>query len=83
MKIQTITIMLLPDNIHPKNSIYYNGALVLDIVRQHKRLSIADLYFQLKKDNDVSFSILVLSLDWLYLIDAVIVNNKGEIQLCS
>jgi hypothetical protein len=75
--------MLLPDNIHPENSIYYNGALVLDIIQQHKRLSIFDLYLKLREETDVSFPILVLCLDWLYLIDAVNVNKKGEVKLCS
>lgn len=75
--------MLLPDNIHPKNSIYYNGALVLNVVQQHKQLNIVDLYLKLREANDVSFQILVLCLDWLYLIDAVKVNNKGEVKLCS
>jgi len=75
--------MLLPNNIHPENSIYYNGALVLDIMHQHKQLDIVDLYIKLRNENDISFPVLVICLDWLYLIDAVNINNKGEVKLCS
>lgn len=75
--------MLLPDNIHPKNSIYYNGALVLDVMQQYKRLSIVDLFLKLQEKKAVTFPVLVLCLDWLYLIDTVEVDNKGEVRLCS
>ena len=75
--------MLLPDNIHPKNSIYYNGALVLDVMQQYKRLSIVDLFLKLQEKKVVTFPVLVLCLDWLYLIDTVEVDNKGEVRLCS
>lgn len=75
--------MLLPDNIHPKNSIYYNGALVLDVMQQYKRLSIVDLFLKLQEKKAITFPVLVLCLDWLYLIDTVEVDNKGEVRLCS
>jgi hypothetical protein len=75
--------MLLPDNIHPKNSIYYNGALVLDVMQQYKRLSIVDLFLKLQEKEAITFPVLVLCLDWLYLINTVEVDNKGEVRLCS
>ena len=75
--------MLLPDNIHPKNSIYYNGALVLDVMQQYKRLSIVDLFLKLQEKETITFPVLVLCLDCLYLIDTVEVDNKGEVRLCS
>mgnify|MGYP003291661820 CR=1 FL=1 len=74
--------MLLPDNIKPENSIYYNGALVLKIVQREKHISVADLYIDLRKQIDLSFSTLLLSLDWLFLIDCVVVQD-GEVSLCS
>lgn len=75
--------MLLPDNIQPKNSIYYNGALVLEIMQKYKALNIFDLFLLFKQKKEVTFPVLILCLDWLYLIDAVIVDAKGEVQLCS
>ncbi|WP_317235695.1 ABC-three component system middle component 6, partial [Flavobacterium psychrophilum] len=32
---------------------------------------------------NMSFSIFILCLDWLYLIDVAKINSKGKIILCS
>jgi hypothetical protein len=75
--------MLLPDSIHPKYSVYYIGALLLKTLQQNGAMSVADLYVTLKNDSDISFKLYLLSLDWLYLINAAQINNKGDIVLCS
>ena len=77
------TTMLLPDNIHPENSVYYNGALVLELIQQYKRIELAELYILVKEKQNMSYPILILCLDWLYLLNAAIINKKGEICLCS
>lgn len=75
--------MLLPDNIHPENSIYYNGAIVLELIQQHKCIELTELYILVKEKQNISYPILVLCLDWLYLLNVAIVNKKGEVCLCS
>jgi hypothetical protein len=75
--------MLLPDNIHPQNSVYYNGAIVLRFLQERKRQSILDLYQTVKAVQNLSFSLFILCLDWLYLINAAKLNSVGEIELCS
>ena len=74
--------MLLPDNMRPENCIYYNGAIVLKVLQTEKKISVVDLYCRLREQYRMSFAILQLCLDWLYLIDCVIVKN-GEVELCS
>lgn len=74
--------MLVPDNIRPEDTIYFNGAKVLQVILEEKRLTIADLYVMLKKKSDISFATMLLCLDWLYLMDCVEV-NEGEVVLCS
>lgn len=74
--------MLLPDNMHPELSIYYNGSLVLGELKKLDNRSITDLYKKVKINNDMSFSTFMLCLDWLYLIEAVKINKRGYIQLC-
>ena len=74
--------MLVPDNTRPEDTIYYNGAIVLQVILKERRLALADLYVILKKESDISFAMMMLCLDWLYLIDCVEVNN-GEVVLCS
>lgn len=75
--------MLLPDNIHPDNSIYYNGAFVLQSLQRKNVQTLLELYYDVKQNKNISFSVFVLCLDWLYLIDIAKINNKGEIKLCS
>lgn len=75
--------MLLPDNVHPELSIYYNGAVVLRNLKKKKGQPVMELFECVKEENDMSFSIFVLSLDWLYLIDTVKVNTSGVVELCS
>lgn len=75
--------MLLPDNIHPELSVYYNGALVLEELQVNSVLSIMDLYQKTKNKKAMAFSIFVLCLDWLYLIEAAKLNEKGEVELCT
>lgn len=74
--------MLVPDNIRPEDTIYFNGAKVLQVMLEEKRLALAELYVILKKTSEISFATMLLCLDWLYLMDCVEVNN-GEVVLCS
>ncbi len=74
--------MLLPDNIHPELSIYYNGALLLGELKRMDNQPIISLYQNVKAKNGISFPTFILCLDWLYLIEAAQVNEKGDITLC-
>lgn len=75
--------MLLPDNIHPELSIYYNGFKVMEELKVTSKQPIFDLYQKVKSKNNISFPTFVLSLDWLYLIDLAKVNDDGWVELCS
>jgi hypothetical protein len=83
LKILKITTMLLPDNIHPENSIYYNGAFVIESLKKDKSFKMLDLYQDVKTKKSMTFSVFILCLDWLYLLDVAKINTKGEIELCS
>ena len=74
--------MLLPDNIHPENSLYFNGAIVLSTVQENNGISMLDVYEKSKEKQEMTFSIFVLCLDWLYLLDVAELSN-GKIYLCS
>jgi len=75
--------MLLPDNIHPELSVYYNGSLVLKTLQQKQSKNLLDLYQNVKEIYGMPFPILVLSLDWLYLAGIAQTDEKGEIFLCT
>lgn len=75
--------MLLPDNVHPELSIYYNGALVLKELKICPRQTVMDLYQRVNEKAGVSFSTFSLSLDWLYLINMAVMSSDGWVELCS
>jgi hypothetical protein len=73
--------MLLPDNIHPEHSIYYNGAFVLKILQKKKKIELLELFKEVKEISKMSFPIFILCLDWLYLIN-IAEQEDGKITLC-
>jgi hypothetical protein len=75
--------MLLPDDIHPEDSIYYNGAFVLQAAQQSPPLDILGLYQQTKALKGMSMPIFVLCLDWLFLLDLLELSTEGRIELCT
>lgn len=62
--------MLIPDAIHPKQTIYYVGAMILKHLQQNGATALSDLYVSLRTKHEYSFPIVLYALDWLYLIDA-------------
>ena len=78
-----ITSMLLPDNIHPEHCIYYNGAFVLKELQVDTKQNLLDLYQNVKQKINITFPVFILCLDWLFILNVAILNNKGEVELCS
>lgn len=75
--------MLLPDNLHPKTSLYFNGAYVLKVLRKTGAIGFIDLYIESCKLHEMKMPIFVLTLDWLFLADFIRFNNIGKVELCS
>ncbi len=75
--------MLIPDCVHPEQTIYYNGAFVLEAVQELRSSNILELYERSKKGREMSIAIFLLSLDWLYLINAIKISELGLVELCS
>ena len=74
--------MLLPDNIHPENSIYYNGALVLQVLQKKNGLDLINLYQEVKQIKEMTYSVYILCLDWLYIANIAEI-KEGRVELCS
>lgn len=75
--------MLLPDNIQPENSIYYNGAFILRELQKQTDQNFLDLYQNIKQQRNISFPVFILCLDWLYLLDVAKLNDDSKVKLCS
>lgn len=80
--------MILPINMHPKLCLYYIGAVVLKELKEHSYPNIMELYIKIasqqqKDPYKISLSSFILSLDWLFLIDEIIIADNGEIKSVS
>ena len=75
--------MLVPDNIHPEQTIYFNGAFVLKAIQAHPIIDMLDLYIQTIAEREMSMPVFVLCLDWLFLLNLVKLNDHDKVELCS
>lgn len=75
--------MLLPDNIHPEQTIYFNAAIVLKILQQQRRSLFLDLYLETRANREMSMPVFILCLDWLFLLNLITLNEQGVVELCS
>lgn len=75
--------MLIPDNIHPEQTIYFNGAFVLKAIEENRVMDMLDLYIKTISKREMSMPVFVLCLDWLFLLNLVKFNDYGKVELCS
>lgn len=76
--------MVLPDNVRPESSILYLSSFILKRLKARKsNYTLSTLFDVIQKQHDISIHDFLLCMDWLYLIDEVIVNSDGDIKLCS
>jgi len=75
--------MLLPDNIHPEQSIYFNASFVLKELLLNRKLDMIDLYQTVIEKKKMTFPIFILCLDWLFLLNILQTNKDGTVELCS
>jgi hypothetical protein len=75
--------VLLPDNVHPEQTIYYYGGFVLKAVNDSPGTSVLELYTHTSIDHKLSMPNFLLSLDWLFLLGLVVLNKNGRVEACT
>lgn len=75
--------MLLPDSIHPENSLYYIGSIILQALKATDRPDMLELFAMTRFYHNIQMPVFVLSLDWLFLADLVEFDEFGRIVSCS
>jgi len=78
-----VKIVVLPVDVSPKESLYYIGGVVLDILKKsNQRMGFVDLFSELNKELKLSINLFILVLDWLFLVEAAVVEDDGVVRLC-
>lgn len=78
--------MIISSSQSPQKSLLIIGANILKILRDYPFESTNPLILMSKyndKYDEISFSYLMLALDWLFLIDTIKLTDTGDIQLCN
>lgn len=75
--------MLIPDNIHPEQTLYFNGAFVLKTIQELGVVDMLDLYVKTTAEREMSMPVFLLCLDWLFLLNVVKINGQGKVEICS
>jgi len=42
-----------------------------------------DLYVQANLHKEISMPVFVLCLDWLYLLNLIVIDDQGKVKLCT
>lgn len=78
--------MIINEVSEPQKSLYVIGADILAVLRGASDKSIDPIMlfdlFQ-RRSNKVSIAYFYFGLDWLYLLNAIELDNVGNIRLCS
>lgn len=72
--------MIINNDVRPNETIFYISAAVYKLLKETP-MDLARLYSRFdKKFNDrIDYSVFLLSIDFLYLLDKISINNKGEL----
>ena len=73
--------MIVGKDIQPERKLYFLGGRVLDLLQKSTQEEDLITLYQSLNDKEISINVLLLTLDWLYLLGAVKI-NKGKIIKC-
>lgn len=75
--------MIIDRDSNPKDTVYYISACILEIITLNKH-NVESLYEALKEryNDSLEYTIYLLSLDFLFLIDKISISKEGFLK-CS
>ena len=78
--------MIIDSNQHPEKNIYFTGGRLLKqlCAKRSKETDINILFNEYNKKNStsISFDYFLLTLNWLFILNTIKTNEKGNILLC-
>ena len=74
--------MIISQDTHPTKNLYYIGFLLIEIIQKYNNnISSHDLFSELNQKQEISYSMFILSLDWLFLLELVNIDHD-DIKIC-
>ena len=72
--------MILPIDNLPKYSLYYIGGLILKTMENNVSYNTSKLFDKVKENEEISYKLFVLAIDWLFIINAIKITNEGGVH---
>ena len=75
---------MIIDGERPQSSIYYIASIILEVLYSYNKLQIDALYEKVKDkcDNSLYVDDIYYSLDWLYILSLIRI-NEDMVELCE
>jgi hypothetical protein len=74
--------MINDKNTNPQRDLYYLGGVVIDALHQASNDDgFFDIFEKVRERETISMNLFSLTIDWLYLLDAVKIKN-GRLEKC-
>lgn len=76
--------MLLSKDINPKRDLYYLGGVALRVLAETptNTVDFFSFYKQVCEVENIALKLFIQTIDWLFILGALDINKKGEIQKC-
>lgn len=75
-------MLLIDRNKEPTNTVFYLSSLIQGILQENTKMDYASLFTVLSKDilkRNINIEFYSLALDFLFLLDKISINERGEI----
>uniref|UniRef100_UPI00406D2B54 ABC-three component system middle component 6 n=1 Tax=Metasolibacillus sp. FSL K6-0083 TaxID=2921416 RepID=UPI00406D2B54 len=75
-------MIIVRNDIKPDTTIYYLASVFIDLLISNPKMNIEQFIVGISNQlRDVSINNIYYTLDWLYLLNLIEINDKGEIQI--
>jgi hypothetical protein len=76
--------MIISKDTNPAKDLYYIGGLILQYLIENnlKTIDYHDLISVMKSNYNITTNLLLLSIDWLYILGSIEINKTGDLSIC-
>lgn len=77
-------MLLLDRNNEPTHTVYYLSAIAYKLLSDHPGMNVSSLHRIIENEiisSELNFEFLVLALDFLFLLDKIEIDEKGELYV--
>lgn len=76
--------MIVTANLPPEKNLYFLGGKILDLIMASPMdtYDINYIFSEMKNDSNISISLIIYTLDWLFILNLISPNIDGTFSKC-